>query len=185
MLTHGKQGRVIFAFWHGRLFFLSCYYNFVIKTPQVSVLISMSRDGDYATAVVNHFKQDAVRGSTSRGARSAIRELRSRVKQGNNLILTPDGPRGPAFLVHHGGIIKLSQMTGAPIIPASYDANRKKTLNSWDKFIIPLPFSKVHMAFGEPITVPRSSSPEQIEQARIDLEKSIRALDVICKEAVS
>jgi len=183
ILTQAREGKKIFALWHGHLFFLSCYYNFVIKEPKLSILISMSRDGDYAAEVAKYFKHNTVRGSTSKGARKAIRELSTCIKQGFNLILTPDGPRGPAFKVN-SGILKLSQMTKAEIIPISYDASRKITLKSWDNFIIPLPFGKVHIAIGEPISIPRNCDQADIEQYKNQLEDSLNKLSDICTKAL-
>ena len=147
-----------------------------IKTRRASILISMSRDGDYGVALAHRFKHNTVRGSSSRGGRRAIRALAERLQQGDNLMLVPDGPRGPAFQVNVG-IIKLAQMTGATILPGCYNASRKLTLKSWDKFIIPLPLGRIHMAVGEPITVPTEATQEDLENCRQALENSLLALN--------
>jgi lysophospholipid acyltransferase (LPLAT)-like uncharacterized protein len=184
LVRHAEQGNTIYALWHGKLFYLIYYYVKNIKTRQASILISMSRDGDYGEALATRFGHDTVRGSSSRGGRTAVRELSSRLSRGNNLMLTPDGPRGPACHANIG-IIKLAQLTGACIVPGSYDAKRKLCLKSWDKFIIPLPFGRIHMAVGEPMTVPREATKEELETYRETLEISLLALDRECAARVA
>ena len=104
-----------------------------------------------------------------------------KAKAGFNLVITPDGPRGPVYQVQDG-IIKLAQLTGQKILPVTYDATKKRRLKSWDKFIIVKPFGKVHMAFGEPITIPKGANSEQIEQYRQQLQTSLLELNRICAE---
>jgi lysophospholipid acyltransferase (LPLAT)-like uncharacterized protein len=134
-------------------------------------------------ALVRRFKQNAIRGSSSRGGHQALRSLAKQLEQGYNIGITPDGPRGPAFQVQIG-IIKLAQLTGAAIVPVSYDASRKKILKSWDRFIIPKPFGHIHMAFGEPLFVPRKPTPRDIKSYRQELESRLLDLDRICSERV-
>jgi hypothetical protein len=178
-----SQGHNIFALWHSRLFYLVYFYCHHVKSPKTSILISLSRDGDYGQALVRWFKQDAVRGSTSRGGARAAWALASRLAAGNNLALTPDGPRGPAFQVQDG-IIRLAQVTGATIIPASYDASRKWTLKSWDRFILPKPFGRIHLAIGEPFRVPSEASASDVKTYCQRLQDSLTELDAVCTEKV-
>jgi lysophospholipid acyltransferase (LPLAT)-like uncharacterized protein len=178
-----EQGNNIFAFWHSRLFFFAYYYARNAKR-KVSILISMSRDGDYGVALANKLKQDVVRGSTSRGGQAAIRNLAARVEAGNNIAITPDGPRGPAFRVNEG-VIKLAQLTGARIFPASYNATHKKILKSWDRFILVKPFGQVHMAFAKPIKIPKKMNAEELESYRRNLEQTLHKLDQICAEKLN
>jgi lysophospholipid acyltransferase (LPLAT)-like uncharacterized protein len=178
-----RRGHNIFAFWHSRLFYLVYFYSCRIKTPKASILISLSRDGDYGQALVSRFKQDAVRGSSSRGGAKAAWALAAKLTEGHNLALTPDGPRGPAFQVQDG-IVRLAQVTGAPLIPVTYDASRKWTLKSWDRFILPKPFAKIHLAIGEPIHVPSRASAEEVKTCRDQLQEALTRLDGICAEKV-
>ena len=178
---YADQGGNIFAFWHSRLFYLVYYYVKTVKKRKVSILVSMSKDGDYGVALVRKLKQDAVRGSTSRGGRRAIRKLAERVAAGNNLAITPDGPRGPAFKVNEG-VIKLAQLTGAKIIPVSYQATRKRKLKSWDEFIVVKPFGRVHVAFAEPMEIPKDAGPDGIAEYRLELENTLLELDRKCAE---
>lgn len=179
-----EQGGNIFVFWHSRLFYLVYYY--VMRSPRrkACMLVSMSRDGDYGAALVRWLKQDAVRGSSSRGGQAAIRKLVSRIADGNNVAITPDGPRGPALTVREG-VIKLAQMTGAKIIPVSYDATGRLLLKSWDRFMIVKPFGRVHMAFGEPVEVPRRISPEDRRGYAEQLERALHRLDRVCAQALT
>jgi len=178
---HCDDGSIIYAFWHNRLFYNIYYYATKIKTPQVSALMSMSKDGDYAAAITKKIGQDVIRGSSSRGARRAILQLAKKAKAGFNLVITPDGPRGPVYNVQEG-IIKLAQLTGQKILPVSYDATKKKRLKSWDKFIIVKPFGKIHLAFAEPITIPKDADSKQIEQYRVKLQTTLLELNQICAE---
>jgi lysophospholipid acyltransferase (LPLAT)-like uncharacterized protein len=180
---HVEQGNNVFVFWHSRLFYLVYYY--VMRSPRrrACMLVSLSRDGDYGAALVRRLGQDAVRGSTSRGGQAAIRKLVSRIREGRNIAITPDGPRGPATVVSEG-VVKLAQMTGARIIPVSYDATRKLLLRSWDRFVVVLPLGRVHVAFGEPIEVPKGVSPEHRRRYTEHLDRTLHHLDRICAVAV-
>jgi len=180
---YAEQGNNIFAFWHSRLFYLVYFYVRGARR-RVSILVSMSRDGDYGAALVHRLRQDLVRGSTSKGGQAAIRKLVAKAAEGHNIAITPDGPRGPAFRVNEG-VIRLAQLTGARIIPVSYDATRKARLKSWDGFILVKPFGRVHIAFGEPIEVARDMSPEQVEQHRLNLERVLLELDRLCTQKLS
>jgi len=181
---YAGQGGNIFAFWHSRLFYLVYHYARYIRTPKASIMISLSRDGDYGQALVSRLRQDAVRGSTSRGGTRAIRALAGRLAEGYNVALTPDGPRGPAFQVQKG-VIRLAQVTGARIIPVSYDASHKWTLHSWDRFILPRPFGRIHLAVGEPLSVPREISPDGVKEDCARLQDALILLDRTCKERIT
>jgi len=182
--TYAEQGGNIFTFWHSQPFFLVYFYVKKARKRKISVLVSLSRDGDYGAAVLRKLKQDAVRGSSSRGGQKAVRGLAAKIAEGNNVAITPDGPRGPALKVSEG-VIKLAQITGARIIPVSYDATRKRLLRSWDKFVVVMPFGRVHVAFGEPIEVPRKITPDERGRYREQLERTLRRLDDICVEQLT
>ncbi|HON90019.1 MAG TPA: lysophospholipid acyltransferase family protein [Sedimentisphaerales bacterium] len=179
-----EQGNNIFVFWHSRLFYLVYYYMLRAPRCKVCMLVSMSRDGDYGAALVRRLKQEVVRGSSSRGGQAAVRNLVSRIASGSNVAITPDGPRGPALTVSEG-VVKLAQMTGARIIPVSYSASRRFLLKSWDRFIVVKPFGRVHVAFGEPIRVPRRISSEQRRHFVQQVERALLALDQTCTEKLA
>lgn len=184
LARHAAQGRCVFAFWHSRIFFMIYYYARYLRTCRVSTLISLSRDGDYAAILAERFGQEAVRGSSSRGGMKALRALAGRLAEGHNVALTPDGPRGPALQVQDG-VIRLAQITGATIIPLSYDARSKWTLRSWDRFILPKPFGRIHMAVGEPFSVPKQASPEELREHRDRLQQALTNLDRLCADQVA
>lgn len=179
-----EQGNNIFVFWHSRLFYLVYYYLMRSPRRKACMLVSMSRDGDYGAALVRRLKQDAVRGSSSRGGQAAVRKLVSRIAAGSNVAITPDGPRGPALVVGEG-VVKLAQMTGARIIPVSYDASRKSLLRSWDRFVVVKPFGRVHVAFGDPILVPRRISREERGMYLSQVERTLLDLDRVCAEELT
>jgi len=181
--TYVERGNNIFVFWHSRLFYLVYYYIRSGVRCRVSALVSMSKDGDYGAALARKLRQDAVRGSTSRGAQKAIRELATKAAGGYNLAITPDGPRGPVSTVSEG-IVKLAQLTGARIIPVSYDATRKRLLKSWDRFIVVKPFGRVHVAFAEPFQVPRDITAEERRRYVERLQQTLSSLDQLCEERV-
>ncbi len=106
-----------------------------------------------------------------------------RLERGYNIALTPDGPRGPREQAQKG-VIRMAQMTNTPIIPVSYDASRKRCLKSWDRFILPLPFSKFHLAFAQPIIVPPDAQGPELEKARQELERALIDLGKLCQQQV-
>jgi lysophospholipid acyltransferase (LPLAT)-like uncharacterized protein len=141
----------------------------------LAALISASKDGALLAAALEQFDVHPVRGSSSRRGAQAFLELTSSLERGFHLAITPDGPRGPCYRVQPG-VAALSQVTGAPVIPISYRAQWKFTLRSWDKFQIPLPFSRCEVIFGEPICIPRTASDAEREEARKKLEHALRAI---------
>ncbi|MDH7599616.1 MAG: lysophospholipid acyltransferase family protein [Sedimentisphaerales bacterium] len=178
-----QEGGNILAFWHSRLFYLSYYYTYRQRLPRVTVLLSRSRDGDYAYAFARGLGHHAIRGSTRRGGTRALKGLMKSLAEGSNILITPDGPRGPAFKVQRG-LIWLASVTGARIIPASYDASSKWVLNSWDRFMIPRPFSRIHIAADSPTQVPPEIDDIQLEAFRLQLESTLHHLDQLCNAKV-
>ncbi|MBM4026044.1 MAG: DUF374 domain-containing protein [Planctomycetes bacterium] len=175
------QGGTIFVFWHSRLFYLAYYSGKRIPRGGLCVLVSRSKDGDYGAALARRLRLDTARGSSSRGGRTAIRRLIDKIMEGGNIAITPDGPRGPAFRVSDG-VIKLAQMTGARIVPVAYDATRKHLLRSWDRFVVVLPFGRVHLAFADPMEVPEGCSAEDRQEYAAQLERTLHHLDRVCAD---
>lgn len=175
-----QSGQVIFAVWHNRLALCFSVYRRYMRDRvrqhrQLAGLVSASRDGGLLTRVIELFDAKPVRGSSSRRGAQALIELRSAAAAGYDLAITPDGPRGPLYTVQEG-IITLAQVTGCPIVPVAYWMGWKVVLRSWDRFQIPLPFSRCCIQFGEPIYVPADAGPEDRERFRAELEKSLRAI---------
>ncbi len=135
----------------------------------VSILSSHSDDGELAARVARAWGIRVTRGSTSRGGREAVLSLyRELVKHRSTLLLTPDGPRGPARRPKAGSIV-LAAMSGAPIVPAGLAADRGLRLRSWDRMIVGAPFTRVAVAVGEPMVLDRGSTDAEREAARLEL----------------
>jgi len=161
----------ILAFWHQRLLMMP----FVRGQEKVSMLISQHRDGELIARTVKLLGIESVRGSTTRGGLSAIRSMVRTMQDGFNIAITPDGPQGPRHMVQ-AGIVELARLTGAPIIPMTYSASRRKVFRSWDQFNLPFPFSRVVYIFGEPVLVPRELGPEEREEKRLLLENRLKQI---------
>jgi hypothetical protein len=135
-------------------------------------LISASKDGAFLAAILECFGVQPVRGSSSRRGPQALLELTSWAERDYDLAITPDGPRGPRYVVQEG-VMSLAQLTGRPIIPFGFYARRKIQLKSWDGFQIPLPFSRCDLSLGKPIHVPREATNAEREEIRKSIEKTL------------
>ena len=143
----------------------------------MAAMVSASKDGGLLAGVLKKFGVQPVRGSTSRRGRQALLELTTWAERGYDLALTPDGPRGPCYEVQDG-VTQVAQVTGLPIIPTTYWLAWKIRLGSWDRFQIPLPFTKCVVEFGAPVRVAREASDEAREEARCRVEAELRAATV-------
>jgi len=162
---------VIFCFWHNRLAISMVVHR---RLPRkLAALVSASKDGALLAAVLGRFGVEQVRGSSSRRGPQALLELTSCAQAGYDLAVTPDGPRGPRYVVQEG-IIALAQLTGLPIIPVTCNTRRKLCLKSWDWFQIPLPFSRCELILNEPILVRREADQAEREERRRELQTSLR-----------
>jgi lysophospholipid acyltransferase (LPLAT)-like uncharacterized protein len=140
----------ILAFWHRYLLLMPYAY----RGRRISVLVSQSRDGELIARTVARLGIDSSRGSSSRGGIAGMRSLLRKAAEGWDIAFTPDGPRGPLREVQPG-VILAAASTGLPILPVAIAASRAKLLRSWDRFMVPLPFSTVHIVYGEPLIVER------------------------------
>ena len=161
---------VIFCLWHNRLAISMIVHR---RHPRrLAALVSASKDGALLAAVLGTYGVEQVRGSSSRRGPQALLELTHRAGLGYDLAVTPDGPKGPRYVVQ-SGVISLAQVTGLPIIPVTCNTRRKICLKSWDRFQIPLPFSRCELVLKEPILVPRDADEIQREDLRLELETSL------------
>lgn len=172
---------LIFVTWHNRLSLSLLMYlgyaRIMQKKPRLAAMVSASKDGAVVARILEHFGMQPVRGSTSRRGPQALLELTSLSEQGYDLAITPDGPRGPRYVLQSGPLF-VAQLTGRAIVPASNYVRWKICVKSWDRFQIPLPFSRAEMRFGEPLRVPREATEEEREQLREELERRVLALTV-------
>ena len=170
---------VIFCIWHNRL--ASCIKVLdVHRRPHnagagMAALVSASKDGAFLSRILEWFRVQPVRGSSSRRGAQAMLEMTTWSERGYDLTITPDGPRGPCYEIQDG-ITSLAQLTGLPIVPVSFNLNWKISVKSWDKFQIPLPFARCEVCVGKTIRVPPNASDAEREELRRQLEAELRAL---------
>jgi lysophospholipid acyltransferase (LPLAT)-like uncharacterized protein len=162
-LIDGKKP-CVFAFWH-RFQLIMAYEH---RDKGVHVLVSRSKDGELIARALERLGYRTARGSSSRGGATALREMLDAVAAGGQAAVTPDGPKGPLGAVH-AGVAALSQKTGAPVVPIAWAGTRVKALSSWDRFLVPLPFGRYEVWFGEPfVLAPEDPSPEDKIRAALD-----------------
>ncbi|HEX4663851.1 MAG TPA: lysophospholipid acyltransferase family protein [Terriglobales bacterium] len=163
-----KTRPAIYCFWH-RCVFPAAY---LFRDHAIRVLTSRSYDGEYIARVIERFGFRAVRGSSSRGAVQSLRELQRELELGEFVAFTIDGPRGPRYVAKPGPI-HLARMTGAPIFCFFVAVERAWILNTWDQFIIPKPFSRIHCYVRTPITVsPEADHDEALALMQTQLEEA-------------
>jgi lysophospholipid acyltransferase (LPLAT)-like uncharacterized protein len=165
----------IAALWHNRLLLISFVLKKFVPQRPGAGLISASRDGDLVADLTQRFGFHVVRGSSSRMGASAILELSNVLASGRDILITPDGPRGPAYELGPG-IIFLAQKTGAAVVPVNMEYSSCWRVNSWDRFILPRPFSKVRVIFGVPHRVRSTTTPEEFEAERLRLQNAMMSL---------
>jgi lysophospholipid acyltransferase (LPLAT)-like uncharacterized protein len=175
VLEKPVAGNYIAALWHNRLLLISHVLKKFFPQRPGAGLISASRDGDLIADVTKRFGFDVVRGSSSRMGASALRELGEVLASGRDVLITPDGPRGPVYQLGPG-IVFLAQRTGAPVIPVNMEYSSCWRVKSWDRFIIPKPFSKIRVVIGEPQQIRSTSSDEDFEQERLRLQNVMMSL---------
>jgi lysophospholipid acyltransferase (LPLAT)-like uncharacterized protein len=166
---------VIIAFWHNRTFLMAPFYErYCGRGGRTSyTFISRSRDGQFMTDVANCFGVQAVRGSSSRhGASAALAALRKSGDDRIDLTITPDGPRGPRYEVQPG-VLRLAQSTGRPIVAIDAQLRWKIELKSWDRFQIPLPFSRCHLVTARPIHVPPGVNEQELSAYRQQVAEAL------------
>jgi lysophospholipid acyltransferase (LPLAT)-like uncharacterized protein len=169
---------LLFAFWHNRILLCPNAYQIYSRrrtSSKIAAIASASRDGAFLSAILERFNIQPVRGSSHKRGPQAMLELTSWAERGYDLAIAPDGPRGPCYHAY-GGIISLAQLTGHPIIPFGFYAQKKFVIKSWDRFQIPRPFSLCEMNSGTPIYVPRDVSDEEREKIRKQLEDTLKEI---------
>jgi len=160
------QENAIFAFWHGRMMLLPA-----INPPRkMHVLISGHRDGRLISQVIARFGQATIEGSSSKGGTEAVRAIVRLLKNGDNISITPDGPRGPNQQAAMG-IITIAKLSGKAVLPVTFSASKHKRLRSWDRFMVAKPFGKLKFCIGAPIIVSTAD-----EAARLQIETAMNDL---------
>jgi len=164
-------GTVLLCCWHQQFF--SAIRHFQNYRPyRPPLMISRSTDGEVIAGVASRTGWDPVRGSSSKGGRDALHEMIDRLKERRVAAHIVDGPRGPIGIIKPGAI-RMAQESNAVIIPFYSSADRAWYFNSWDRFMIPKPFSRVTISFGDIFPVHQTRTEEEFEQLRLDLEKTM------------
>ena len=160
---------------HNRLLIFPLILRRFFPQRHGAALISASRDGDLLADAVQRFGYDVIRGSSSRLGASAILQLAEVLASGRDVVITPDGPRGPAYELG-AGIIFLAQKSGAAVLPMNLEYSRCWRLGSWDRFIVPRPFAKVRVLINRPHNVKSTTTPEEFEGERLALQNTMMEL---------
>jgi len=176
---------IVVAIWHSRIMLIPSGWTRLIRrwpgrTADVSMLISMSGDGEPVARAMRHLGVGTIRGSAGnkkkakkdKGGARAIIDAVKLLKSGGAVCITPDGPRGPREQVSLGAIL-IAQRAGAPILPYAVTTRPAKQLSSWDGFVIPFPFTKGAIVFGQLLETPRSADPEML---RAELQRRLDAV---------
>ena len=171
-----KNEPFILCFWHGRLLMMPLSWN---KKKKINVLISSHSDGQLLSKTVKYFNIETIIGSSSKGGSEAIRNIIKSLNAGISIGMTPDGPRGPRMKVN-SAIVKIASLTGSKLVPLAYSVKNKFFLNSWDRFLLALPFGRGCFIWGSPIKIERNITKKQFMEAKIKVERS---LNVITKRA--
>lgn len=160
---------LLFVFWHNRLLH-GCYR---LSRERLVMMVSRSRDGDIIARVAHDQGIASVRGSSSRGGTAALRALARAMKEhGFCGGITPDGPRGPRYVLQPGALLA-ARLAGALIVPVGIGYSRKKEFASWDAFQMPWPFARARVVYGEPVPPPDGERGAAFEERRADLERRL------------
>jgi len=160
----------IYASWHQR-FFPGIIF-FATRKP-ISIMVSQSQDGELISKIVNVLGYYPVRGSSSKGGRQALREIKKLVHEGYRVGHIVDGPRGPLGVVKPG-LLVIAQASGMPIVPSIISAEKKWIFNSWDRFMVPKPFSRIIIRFADEIYIPRKMRGPNFEEKRSSIENTLK-----------
>lgn len=183
---------VVVASWHSRIMMLpSGWIRFIRgwddRVNRAAMLISLSPDGEAVARAIDHLHLHAIRGSAAnkkkrkdKGGARAIAEAARLLKSGSAVCITPDGPRGPAEQVSPGAIM-IAQRAGAPIVPYALSVKPCWRLDTWDRFIIPFPFTRGAIILGAPVEAPRSADPDALRaELQVRLDAATRRTDMLC-----
>lgn len=170
--TLDRYKSLVYASWHQRFFPGIAFFS---SRRPIAIMISQSRDGESIARVVDMLGWRAVRGSSSRGGQEALQTLQRMSADGCRIGHIVDGPQGPAGVVK-AGLLAIAQHAGIPVVPTVTSGQNRWVCNSWDRFMIPKPFSRVIIRFGRPILIPKGLGNDAFEEQRLQVEKEMRRL---------
>jgi lysophospholipid acyltransferase (LPLAT)-like uncharacterized protein len=161
-------GAAVYASWHQRMPYFSRYF----RSRKVTIVISGSRDGEFAARTAARLGFDSVRGSSTRGGTGALRETIRLIRSGGRTGFFADGPQGPSRVAKLGPIV-VARGAQAPLIPVVWGADRAWVLDSWDRFLVPKPFARIAVRFCEPLWIPCGTTTRALEPFRLLLENRL------------
>ncbi len=167
----------VYAFWHRCIFIATWWY----RRREIAVMSSRSFDGEYVARIISRFGYRPVRGSSSRGAVSALIGLRKELEEGRSAAFTIDGPRGPKYVAKSGPVF-LAQKTGRPIVTFHFAPQRAWVLKTWDDFMIPKPFSRVLLRVGKLIQVPPDADESAQQRYHAELQATLDRIRIYAEE---
>ena len=171
----------IYATWHGRVMMMPLVNPTKLKS---CAIVSDHNDGRLIGGMIAHAGIEIIYGSSNKNRLSSIKEILKGIKKGFNFLITPDGPRGPAREVN-GAIINIAGSTSLPIIPSSCSVKSKKIFNSWDNFMLPLPFNEIILIFAKPIHIPENLDKESQNKYSKILQDSLNQITDIADKRVN
>jgi lysophospholipid acyltransferase (LPLAT)-like uncharacterized protein len=169
IMYHQNGGRVLLCTWHQQ-FFAAIRHFQTYRAHRPGLMISRSKDGEIIASVARRTGWEPVRGSSSRGGVEAMRQLIEKLRQTRLAGHIVDGPRGPAGVVKNG-LIRIAHAADAVIVPFYVVADRAWYFNSWDRFMLPKPFSRVRLHFGEMIRLTATEDEAEFETQRVQMER--------------
>jgi lysophospholipid acyltransferase (LPLAT)-like uncharacterized protein len=172
-----KNVPFIYVLWHGRIV-LPIYVH---RDEGITPMVSLHADGEMIAQTLHKLGYVTVRGSSTRGGGKAFYNMVDALKQGRRGAMIPDGPRGPRHYLKPGTLY-IAQRSNAYLLPILFSSKRKMEFNSWDRFILPMPFSKSIVIYGAPINVPKDLSQQQVEQLRIKFQEEMIQLETQADE---
>lgn len=183
--TVSASTSVIPVYWHQHVLFgVRALLDLRPHGLRLGFLISPSIDGTAPAMLVERIGGHVIRGSSTHTGARALRDYyETIVRQQVSPVITPDGPRGPLHEFKPGAVL-LAQMTGRPILPVSVAASHTYTFRTWDRFELPLPFSRVVIAYGEPVKVPRGMDADALAKMQVEMAGRLRALNEQARRAL-
>lgn len=166
---HRRGEPFIFVFWHGQMLPLVHFH----RKEGIVVLVSEHSDGEYIAQVIHRHGFETARGSSTRGGVRGLKGILRAAREGKVLGFTPDGPKGPRHEFKRGALVA-AQLTGLPLVTIGVGADRAWYLKSWDRFMIPKPFSRLRIRYGVPRHVPRDASADTLEEIARELEEELK-----------
>jgi lysophospholipid acyltransferase (LPLAT)-like uncharacterized protein len=171
-----KRVPILFALWHGRMLLPIQRH----RHQRIVTMASQSKDGEIIASWLARNGYVVARGSTTRGGGHALREMVRQIRSGRHAALTVDGPKGPARIVQPG-VVQLARLTGAWILPITSSSTRPRFLSSWDRYLLPLPFSRNVVAYGEPFSIaPEMSDDHAADRIAASLDAATKEADDTC-----